>query len=311
MLGGLAGRAGAQSAEAEALFKDGVRLLAAGEVGKACEAFEASNRAEPRAGTQISLGQCREQNHQLASAWSAYEDALKRAKDPRKRAFAAQRVKELEARLSHLTVRVGDASRIAGLALTRNGQPFDAILWNRALPVDGGDYVIAGHAPGHDDWQTTAHVPVDGGQVTVDVPALPAAAAPEASVPAAAPHAAVAIEPHGLTPRRTLAIGVAGAGVVGVAVGAVLGVTANHKKDDAFALCPSLTASCASADRANATLEAGRRRALIADVTFGVSAAALITAGVLWLTGGAPAERVTIAPHVGDGATGVALGGWF
>src|ERR1043165_7838821 len=47
------GRAYAQSAEAEKLFNDGNRLMATEKLAEACAAFEASNRAEPRAGTLI------------------------------------------------------------------------------------------------------------------------------------------------------------------------------------------------------------------------------------------------------------------
>src|SRR6059058_5723916 len=61
----------AQNAEAEALFDDGNRLMSSGKLAQACDAFEASNRTEPRAGTLIQLGECREQNQQMASAWSA------------------------------------------------------------------------------------------------------------------------------------------------------------------------------------------------------------------------------------------------
>ncbi len=164
------GRAHAQSAEAEALFNDGNRLMAEGKLAQACEAFEASNRAEPRAGTLILLGECREQNQQLASAWSAYKEALTRVKDPRYRDFAKTRATALESRLSYLTVSVPEESRIDDLTLTRNGKSFDSLLWNRALPVDGGDYIIAGGAPGHEEWQTTAHVPAEGAKVSVEVP---------------------------------------------------------------------------------------------------------------------------------------------
>jgi len=47
--------------------------MAEGKLAQACQAFEASNRVEPTAGTLILLGECREQNQQLASAWSAYK----------------------------------------------------------------------------------------------------------------------------------------------------------------------------------------------------------------------------------------------
>ena len=83
-------RAYAQSAEAEAAFGEGDRLMAAGKIAEACDAFEASNRVEQRAGTLIRLGECREKNRQLASAWSAYKDALTRVRDPRKRENGAR-----------------------------------------------------------------------------------------------------------------------------------------------------------------------------------------------------------------------------
>jgi tetratricopeptide (TPR) repeat protein len=166
------GGAYAQSteAEAEALFNLGNQLMADGKLAQACEAFESSNRVEPRAGTLILLGECREQNQQVASAWLAYKDALTRVKDPRYRDLAKAKAKALESRLSYLTVSVSDESRIDDLTLTRNGNPLDSLSWNRALPVDGGDYVIAGHAPGHEEWRTTVHIPAEGAKVSVEVP---------------------------------------------------------------------------------------------------------------------------------------------
>ncbi|HET7502597.1 MAG TPA: hypothetical protein VFK02_16365 [Kofleriaceae bacterium] len=174
--------AGAQSAEAEGLFNDGNKLMAQGQIAAACDAFEASNHIEPRAGTLIRLGECREQNHQLASAWSAYKDALTRVKDPKKRAYATARAAALEPRISRLTVAVPAESRIEGLALTRGGKPLDPVLWNRALTVDGGDYVITARARGREDWRATAHVAIESDKVAIDVPRLK-----ELSLPAARP----------------------------------------------------------------------------------------------------------------------------
>src|ERR1044071_2920592 len=145
-----AGHAHAQSAEAESLFNDASKLMKQGDLARACEAFEASNRIEPRAGTLIRLGECREQNHQLASAWSAYKDALTRVKDRRKRALATARIAEIEQRLSYLKVSVAADGKLDGLVITRNGKPLDPTLWDRSLPVDGGEYVIVARAPDHD-----------------------------------------------------------------------------------------------------------------------------------------------------------------
>jgi tetratricopeptide (TPR) repeat protein len=170
----LAGERGARAqtaeaqAEAEALFKDGNRLIAQGKLVQACEAYEASNRLEPRAGTLLNLGDCREQNGQMASAWAAYKAALSRAKS--KRQLAQAKVAALAPRISYLTVSISDDSRLDGLSLTLNGEPLDPMLWNQALPVDGGEYEIASSAPGQEPWQVIVHVPAVGGKVTVDVP---------------------------------------------------------------------------------------------------------------------------------------------
>jgi len=318
-------RAHAQSAEAESLFTDGNRLMTDGKLAQACDAFEASNRAEPRAGTLLRLGECREQNQQLASAWSAYKDALGRAKDPQKRNFATARITALEARLSTLTVTVPDASRIQGLTVTRNGEPFDPMLWNRALPVDGGDYVFAGHAPGHEDWQTTAHVPTEGARIAVEMPKLPELSKrPPPPAPAVASNAppAGASHPRGdagpsvpmVTARRKLALGVAGASVLGVVVGAVLGESAKAKQSDAYKLCANPATQCAHADQAEALIKAGQRRALDANIAFGLAGAAAIGAGVLWFTGAPVAEdpvRVSVVPSIAPGETGIVVLGRF
>jgi uncharacterized protein YecT (DUF1311 family) len=292
-----AGPAHAQSANAEALFDEGNRLIASGKVAEACEAFEASNRAEPRAGTLLHLGACRELNHQLASAWSAYKDALARAKDPDKRKLAAAQVAALEPRLSYLTVSV--SAHTEGLTVLRNGASFDPGSWNRPLPVDGGEYVIVGRARGHKDWQTTAHVATEHDQTRVEVPRLePVAASASPSAPSGA-----------LTTRRKIAIGVASAGSIAAAAGVVLGLATNRDKNDAFTVCPD-PMFCTRAPQANALLASGRNRALEANIAFGVAAVSVATAAVLWFTGApesADPGRMSIIPNLKPGEMGIVL----
>ena len=314
------GLACAQSAEAEALFTQGNKLMAADKLTEACEAFEASNRAEPRAGTLLRLGDCRLRHQQLASAWSAYKDAVSRAKDVRKRDYGTTQAAALEPRISYLTVWVSAAVQIEGLALTRNGKPFDPLLWNHALPVDGGDYAITGRAPGHAPWQFTAHVPIEGGKISVELPKLPELAEPVASpkpplVSAVGelPAAGASPEPGTFTTRRKVALGLAGASVAGLVVGVVAGVSAKGKQTDARNLCPD-PAQCQQADQAEALIHAGRNRALVADAGFGIAAAAAIAGGVLWFTGSSSAEtsaRIHVVPSVASGAASVVVLGRF
>ncbi len=299
----------AQSAEAEAMFNEGVKQMAAGKLAEACAAFDASNNLDPRAGTLISLGECREQNHQIASAWSAYKDALARVKDPRKREIASAKVAELEPRLSHLTIVVA-AHKVDGLVITRNGKPVDAAIWDRSLPVDGGDYAIVATAPGYDDWKTTVTVAPEKADAKAELPALharpAAAAAPPPTSVTEEPRETPAPSPW--TPRRKIAIGAAGVGVVGVVTGAILGVVAKGKRDDAFKLCPDASTPCVDADRATSLASSGHKLAIGADVAFGVGAAGAIAAGVLWFTGKPESQaRTAIAPT----ANGFAIMGRF
>jgi len=296
-----AGRARAQSAEAAKLFDDGDRLMAQGALAAACEAFDASNQVESRAGTLIRLGECRQRNHQLASAWSAYKDALVRVKDPRKRDIAAAKVAELEPLLSYLIVNVSDESRVDGLALTRNRAPLEPVLWNRAIPVDGGSYTISGRAPGHEEWSTTVEVPIERGKVSVDVPKFKELAklivAPATSrEPMLQPRleATTPLPPH--RRRTALAIALAGSSVAAIATGVVLGLQATSKRDDAAKLCPDPAVACDRASDANALASAGKTRALAADLAFAVGGAAAVAAGLVWFTGRPETRGVAIAP---------------
>jgi hypothetical protein len=301
-----AGAARAQVPEAQATFNEGVRLLEAGKVAEACDAFEASNKLEPRAGTLLRLGECRERNHQLASAWSAYNDALARAKDPKKRDEAAAKTRELEPKLSYLTVSVPNNSRIDGLALARNDKPLDPVLWNRAVPVDGGTYTIGGRAPGHEDWSTSVEVPTEGGKVTVVVPRFKEIAKP--LEPARADRVDIAANPPTFTTKRKIAIGVASGGVVSLGVAIALGSLAKNKQTQAQQLCPDPQAPCNDATRATDLTVNGHSLAIGADVAFAVAGAAAIAGGVLWFTGGPErAHRVAIAPA----GTGIVVVGSF
>ena len=144
--------AAAQSVEAEALFQQGKKLMAAGNVAEACDKFEASDRLEASVGTELNLADCREKNGQLASAWAAFLKAAGTAKragnDGAREAEAKRRATALTSRLSYLTISVADSSKVDGLVIQRNGEPVDPALWNTGVPVDPGVYEISGQAPG-------------------------------------------------------------------------------------------------------------------------------------------------------------------
>src|SRR5262245_16635879 len=169
----------ADNAEARAWFAKGAQALKAGKLDEACSAFEYANDLEPGAGTLINVGICRERNHQLASALAAYRKALARVKNPDKRRFAQQHAAALQSRLSYLTIVVSEQSRLEGLTITQDNKPVDSGQWNRARPVDGGNQVSMAQAPGYETWQMDVQVPVQRGEIRVDIPALVAVSKPE------------------------------------------------------------------------------------------------------------------------------------
>src|SRR5262245_51186204 len=87
----------------------------------------------------------------------------------------------------------------------------------------------------------------------------------------------------GLSTRRKVAIGAGVGGLAVAAVGVVLGVRARGFEEDAHTLCPM--EACDRADEANSLLERGQTSALTANIAFGIGAAAIVGATVLWFTG--------------------------
>ncbi len=314
-----AAQAQSASAEAEQLFRDGKKLMKEGNYVEACAAFDASQRKEPSVATLLSLADCREKNGQIASAWAGFLDAERQTRgggtDSGLNKTAKDRAAKLEPRLSFLTVSVPDEARIDGLELTRNGEKIENGAWNRAIPVDGGEYTVTGKAPGHEAWSTTVNVANENGSVSVDVPKfkeVEVLTTPEGETGedrAGGPDPDVGIETErrsAITGRRKIALGVAALGVLSAAGGIVLGVQANGLRADAADLCPTM--SCDDAEAANALIARSDSRALFANVSFGVAAAAVITAGVLWFTG-SPSEpaHASIVPSLTPSQTGVAF----
>jgi tetratricopeptide (TPR) repeat protein len=304
----------AQIAEAEALFREGKRLMKLGQTAQACDKFDASERLEPTDGTEINLANCREKNGQLATAWAMFAKAAagaKRSGHTEREAEARRRAAELEPRLVYLTIVVPEASRINGLVIRRNDTAIDRALWDQSVPVDPDEYQISGEAPGHESWSTS--VVVKTKSKTVEVPVLDkrpagqdAAAAPSESrdpgKPVDAPVVAAAA-PSRFTPRRKLAIAAAAVGVAAVGVGIGFGLYGNSLAGDADAICPGVDCGDAHAVDLN---HSARSNALVANIGFAVGGAAIAGAAVMWLIG-APktGETVSVVPTLGADRVGV------
>jgi hypothetical protein len=304
----------AEGVDAGALFDQGNDLMQQGKLAQACEAFEASNRAEPTAGTLIQLGKCLWRRDRIASAWLAYKDALSRAKDPGKRKVAADAVAALESRLSYLTISVPDKDQLDQVTIMRDGTLLAPASWNLALPVDGNDYTIVARLPGHEPWQTTVHVEVERDKVVVEIPPLEglptATEANPVVLPPVLPNGIAQTPASPLSTTRKIAIGLGGASMLGLATAAALGTVARREQADASRLCPGAPGSCAHSAEANVLVRAGNRWAFDANVAWSIAGAAALASGVLWLIGApteTPGTQISVVPAGATGEIGVVV----
>jgi tetratricopeptide (TPR) repeat protein len=119
----------------------------------------------------------------------------------------------------------------------------------------------------------------------------PTEAAPT-RVPAAAVPPVVERD-SGLTTQRKWALGLAGSGALSLGIGLAFGIRANGLEEDAAEICP--TEACPRAAEANNLVDRGKTSALIANIAYGVGAAAIVGAGIVWFTGGHPTSSEVTA----------------
>lgn len=221
-------------AQAEVLFREGRDLMAAGKYAEACAAFDKSQQLDPAVTTLLNLAGCREKNGQLATAWGLFLDAERQTRtktDPTSMKFhdvAKQRAAALEPRVSKLTISVPQKSMVNGLEISRGSERIELVMWNRALPIDGGTYTITAHAPGANAWSTQVTIGAERDAKTVDIPDLRNLPADLAAKPAPKKPEPEVTEPDqvdsgtassGSSRALPIAIGASGVALLGAAVG--------------------------------------------------------------------------------------------
>jgi hypothetical protein len=307
-------------ARADSLFNAGKALLDSGQYVDACAKFAESKRLAPGLGVTLYLADCYERIGRTASAWTEFRSAegLARQRNDKRADVARGRAQTLEARLDRLTITVAQTLPLSGLQILRDGATVSPDEWGVALPVDPGDHVVVVSSPGHAERTLSAHVGPEAPSATVRIDRLddppPATTATAALAPAATPAVAPAPLPAP-APERTpgdpaatrhwIGIGVGAAGVVGVALGAVFGLTAKSKLDQ------SNNGHCNAADKCDATGLSLRHdasgAATVSTVAFALGAVAIAGGIVLYVTApkapdATPSVGVSIAPWPGGGA---------
>jgi len=240
-------RAQPAGAQAEVLYNQGRDLVAAGKIAEGCAAFEQSQKLDPAVTTLTALAVCREKQGLLATAWGLFLEVERQTRSARDKAteqlnkLATEHATKLEPRVSKLTISIPDRSKIGGLEILRDKESVPPVMWNRALPVDGGTYTIRARAPGANDWSTTVTLAAAADTKTVDIPDLrnlkrdlvPRTDVPPGKEQTAGPPEAPAAAGHGGGSALPIVVGAGAVALLGGALGLSLWGDATY--DDAKA----------------------------------------------------------------------------
>jgi hypothetical protein len=262
----------ADSVTAEALFQSGREALDKGNVEAACERFEESYRLEPRPGTALNLGNCRERLGQVASAWQRFREAAQTLPaDDARSAVAKERASALAGKVPKLVLRTPEDAE--GWVVLRDGVELGSASLNLALPVDPGSHRIEVRAPGRAPWKTTADVALGEQREVVLV-------AGNATTPSSADVSLPPSTPERSSPR-TLGWVLGGVGVAGVATSLVTGAMVLSKGSTVDKECENKQCTAAGLDAA----DAGRTLSTVSTVAAVVGAASL-GLGIYFLVSG-------------------------
>jgi hypothetical protein len=295
-----------------AVYQEARALQAAGKYPEAIAKLKAAYSLMPTVVALLSLADAYEKNGQTASAYGAWREAgilARRLGETAHDVEAHQRGDKLEPLLSKLLLDVAAGNRGAGVTLKEDGREIPEAAWGTALPLDSGEHTVEASAPGKQTWKATVRIGATPGTTTTAVPVLEAAATPEAQGGAgAAPF---------WGPRRIAGLSVGGAGIVSIAVGAILGVLSGKQLSLAKSEgnCNAALTICNQTgldmDASAKTLAHG------STATFVIGGAAVAAGVVLWATapsaGAAPTSgvRVTVGPVAGAESGGVLVrGAW-
>jgi hypothetical protein len=289
----------AEPDRAEALFQRARALMDRKEFAAACPMLEEAYALDHGGGTLLAMALCHEASGKLALALREYRESLSsavQANRPDRVMLAESHVQQLEAKVPRIALRFA-APPPPSLVLQLDGAPVPRTTMLTGAAVDPGRHTLAASAPGFVPWRGVVDVAASSGPVVVDVPPFASTAPTLPPPPVPAP------------PSRSLAPGlvVGGLGLAAVGVGSYFGVAAFDAEASSRDHCH---ATACSQEGVNYNHDASRD-ALVADVTLGIGAAALVAAVYLLLrkpSESKPAPLSTALTHLAPaGRAGLGL----
>lgn len=280
-------------AAAERLFQDARSAVAEGHYDAACPMFAESYRLDPAPGTMLNLGDCEEQQGQLAKAWEHFRQVYDELpSSDERRAEAKARADAVEPRIPKLRV-----VATHGANVVRDGVTLGPASLGVSLPVDPGAHTIVVTAQGH---QKRSYEVVLGEAEDREIAVEPGALEPR---PVAHDKRVVAPAPvtiESANGQRTAGWVLATVGIGTLAAGGVLGVTALTKLSASNQDCVGNVCNDAAAV---GRYQSARSFALATDITLGAGAVLVGTAIVLLLTSPHPSKTLARVSLVMNGGT--------
>lgn len=289
-----------------------------GKYAEACPSFEKALALNPGAGTKFNLAECYEKTGRPATALSLFrevESVTRQVAQHERSAVAKQRADDLERRVPTVVVRAPWLASVPRAAVTLDGRPLTLNDVEKPIRVDFGKHVAVATVDA--DHETRAEVVIEreGESKTLALAAPVAPPEPRAAAPAPPSVATDARADHPAEPpatsaggtQRTIGIALGGGGLVAIAVGTVVALSAKSSYEDATATCGT---SCPAplATRANDA----RAQADLGGIVMGGGAALVAAGAVLFLTAPKGTTRsVGVAPTADRTSFGLAATGAF
>jgi hypothetical protein len=292
---------------AEALFREGVRLMDEKRFVEACPKFEESAKLERLSSTLLNLANCHEKAGQIASAWIVYAEAAslaRREKNEDNAKTGQRRALALEAKVPMIAIVVREPVP-SGLEVRRGGRVLSPAEWGTMTPVDPGAIVVEVTAPGRKPWRHVVQAQADGARQTIPVPVLeplaPAVPLASSAVPMPpAPPPSVPAPASGMAVQKIVGIALGSVGLVGLGLGGYFGLRAKGLYDDSLAYCPRGKNLC---DAKGISLRDDARTAgTVATVATIVGGAFAVGGVILWFTAPRTAESragIRVVPTMG------------
>lgn len=285
----------ADDAAADAKFQSGMQHFKLQDYATACKEFEESEQLGPNPSTKYYLAKCALQSSKPARAWNLFKQAAAAMPDAKMRAVAEQGANDLTAQVGLVTL-VG-TQPAPKLEVRMDDEVITVqVLVGQPIAVEPGPHVLRATAPDRDVWKREFTI-AKGESLSFSVPALPAISEPAVITPPKPtpdPPIATTTPSPGPVPRETpegprnnrrwLAYGALGVGAVGIGVGAMFGILASSKWNDAKQGCTEANGAFASCPAgADQLRKDAQSRATLSTVGFVVGGAALGASVVLYL----------------------------